>query len=150
MAFFEIGIYAPVHTENIGTLWRSAYQLGASGIFTIGKSKRSQASDTLKTIQQIPLRTFPTWKDFLAHRPIGARIIGIEMGGKPLADFSHPSEALYVLGSEASGLPEHVKKDCDFIVTIESLRYASYNVAVTGSLVMYHRQIIYSGQHNLS
>lgn len=150
MAYFEIGIYAPVHTENIGTLWRSAYQLGASGIFTIGKLRRSQASDTIKTIQQIPLRSFPTWKDFLDHRPIGARIIGIEMGGKPLSEFSHPSEALYVLGSEATGLPDHVKKDCDFIVTIESFRYASYNVAVAGSLVMYHRQIICSDHHQFS
>lgn len=142
MAFFEIGIYAPVHSENIGTLWRSAYQLGASGVFIIGKYRRSQASDTAKTFQQIPLRIFPTWIDFLAHRPVGTRIIGIEMGGSPLSEFSHPSEALYVLGSEANGLPEYVMKECDFIVTVESLRYASYNVAVTGSLVMYHRQII--------
>ncbi|MHB8134638.1 MAG: TrmH family RNA methyltransferase [Anaerolineaceae bacterium] len=142
MSFFEIGIYAPIHSENIGTLWRSAYQLGAAGIFIIGKSRRSQVSDTAKTVQQIPLRTFDTWEDFLVHRPIGTRIVGIEIGGSPLAQFSHPSEAIYVLGSEANGLPEHVQKGCDFIVSIESLRYASYNVAVTGSLVMYHRQII--------
>jgi tRNA G18 (ribose-2'-O)-methylase SpoU len=142
MAFFEIGIYAPVHMENIGTLWRSAYQLGAAGIYIIGKSRRFQASDTAKTLQQIPLRAFSTWKDFLAHRPVGARIVAIELGGVPLAGFSHPSEALYVLGSEANGLPEHVLKDCDYLVTLESLRYASYNVAVTGSIVMYHRQIL--------
>jgi len=67
-----------------------------------------------------------------------------------LSEFSHPPEALYVLGSEATGLPDHVKKDCDFIVTIESFRYASYNVAVAGSLVMYHRQIICSDHHQFS
>ncbi len=37
MAYFEIGIFHPKTKENIGTLWRSAYQLGAAGIFTIGK-----------------------------------------------------------------------------------------------------------------
>ena len=149
MSFFEIGIYAPIHLENIGTLWRSAYQLGAAGIFIIGKSRRIQVSDTAKTQQEIPYRTFDTWEDFLVHRPIGTRIVGIEIGGSPLAQFSHPSEAIYVLGSEANGLPEHVQKGCDYIVSIESLRYASYNVAVTGSLVMYHRQIISMHKNNI-
>lgn len=30
--YFEIGIFHPKHGENIGTLWRTAYQLGAAGI----------------------------------------------------------------------------------------------------------------------
>lgn len=34
--FFEIGVYHPKTAENIGTLLRSAYQCGASGVFTIG------------------------------------------------------------------------------------------------------------------
>ena len=34
--FFGIGIVAGKTAGNIGTLWRSAYQLGASFTFTIG------------------------------------------------------------------------------------------------------------------
>lgn len=34
--YFAIGIYHPKTEMNMGTLWRSAYQLGASYIFTIG------------------------------------------------------------------------------------------------------------------
>jgi tRNA G18 (ribose-2'-O)-methylase SpoU len=142
MAYFEIGIYAPVHSENIGTLWRSAYQLGAAGIFTIGKSPRNQASDTAKTRHEIPFRNFPTWDDFLNHRPIGARIVAVEMGGIPLSSFDHPKKALYVLGSEANGLPQHVLDQCDHLISLETIRSQSYNVAVAGSLVMYHRAFL--------
>lgn len=142
MAFFEIGIYAPIHNENIGTLWRSAYQLGAAGIFIIGKVRRSQSSDTSKTQQQIPFRIYPNWNDFLQHRPQRSRLVAVEMGGTPLKTFQHPPEAIYVLGSEANGLPQHVLADCEFVVSLETLRYPSYNVAVAGSIVMYHRQVI--------
>ncbi|OJX37948.1 MAG: hypothetical protein BGO78_07855 [Chloroflexi bacterium 44-23] len=140
MAYFEIGIYAPLHSENIGTLWRTAYQLGAAGIFVVGKVHRTQSSDTTRTPRQIPFRSFPTWADFLQHRPIGSRLVGIEMGGSPLQQFVHPAEAMYVLGSEANGLPGHVLEDCDAIISLESLRHPSYNVAVAGGIVMYHRQ----------
>ena len=33
--YFEIGIYNGKTEVNMGTLWRSAYQLGASGIFIV-------------------------------------------------------------------------------------------------------------------
>lgn len=143
MAYFEIGIYAPVHAENVGTLWRSAYQLGAAGIFIIGKSPRKQSSDTAKTFREIPLRVFPTWTDFIDHRPIGARIIAIEMGGKPLSGFEHPMEAIYVLGSEANGLPHFILEQSDSVLCIEAVRSTSFNVAIAGSIVMYHR-LLYS------
>lgn len=141
MTYFEIGIYAPVHAENIGTLWRSAYQLGAAGIFTIGKLRRNQSSDTAKTRMQIPFRSYPTWEDFLEHRPIGAKIIGIEIGGKTLSTYQHPEQALYLLGSEANGIPPYIQKQCDEIISLEAIRDASYNVAVTGSIVLYHRYL---------
>ena len=139
MSYFEIGIYAPVHHENIGTLWRSAYQLGAAGIFVIGKWRKTQASDTAKTRLEIPFRNYPNWEDFLNHRPVGARLVGIEIGGQPLSGFSHPTLALYILGSEANGLPGYVQEQCDYVVHIDAIRDASYNVAVAGSLVLYHR-----------
>jgi tRNA(Leu) C34 or U34 (ribose-2'-O)-methylase TrmL len=46
MSYFEIGIYHPKTRNNVGTLWRSAYQLGASGLFTIGRRYERQSSDT--------------------------------------------------------------------------------------------------------
>ena len=64
-----------------------------------------------------------------------------EMGGEKLSTFVHPVRAVYLLGSEVDGLPREVLSKCQHVVEIESVNYASFNVAVSGSLVMYHRLI---------
>ena len=146
VGFFEIGIFQPRTTENIGTLWRTAWQLGAAGIFTIGKKQRKQTSDILNVPYRIPMRHYDTFDDFLNARPIGARLIGVEMGGEPLAGFHHPERAIYLVGSETNGLSKQVLERCDAVVELESLNYASYNLAVAGSIVLYHRFITLGAQ----
>ena len=141
MSYFEIGIYFPRYTENIGTLWRSAYQLGASGIFIIGPKPRRQPTDMLHVENKIPLRHYADFDTFQNARPVGAQLIAVEMGGVPLASYIHPERALYLLGSESNGLPPQVLKSCQQTVEIESVNYPSYNVAVSGSILMYHRYI---------
>ena len=138
-AFFEIGIYHSKSSENIGTLWRSAYQLGASGIFTVGQRYKHQSSDTLKTYGHIPLRCYLSWEEFCAARPMETQLIAIEIGGKPLSSFVHPQQAIYLLGAEDHGLPKNILQACQHVIELESARTPSYNVAVAGSLVMYQR-----------
>lgn len=142
MAYFEIGIYQPRSEVNVGTLWRSAQQLGAAGIFTIGRAYRRQASDPFHAEGSLPLRCYASFDDFLAARPQGAQLVGIEMGGVPLAQFEHPAQCIYLLGSEDNGLPRHVLEKCNALVALEAVRQASYNVAVSGSIVLYHRVFI--------
>ena len=139
--FFEIGIFHPKTPHNIGTLWRSAFQLGASGIFTIGRRYKRQASDTPNTPNQIPLRYFVDWDDFNNHRPYAAMLVGVELGGYPLANFCHPKSCVYLLGAEDHGLPPEILEKCQEVVSIESVSLPSYNVAVAGSILMYHRLI---------
>ena len=139
MSYFEIGIFHPRSDENIGTLWRSAYQLGAAGIFTIGRPYKHQTSDVVKAEYQLPLRHYQTFEEFEENRPGGAVLVGVELGGVPLAQFRHPEQAVYLLGSEANGLPPRVLARCNTVITVEAVNKASYNVAVAGSLVMYHR-----------
>ena len=139
MSYFEIGIFHPRSDENIGTLWRSAYQLGAAGIFTIGRPYRHQTSDVVRTEFQIPLRQYQTFEEFDASRPVGAVLVGVELGGIPLGAYRHPEQAIYLLGSEANGLSPKALARCQAIITVEAVNKASYNVAVAGSLVMYHR-----------
>ncbi|MBQ6504573.1 MAG: hypothetical protein IJI57_11740 [Flexilinea sp.] len=142
LGYFEIGIYRPKHWENVGTLWRSAWQLGAAGIFTIGSGKaKHQITDVLRVDKRIPLRCYEDFDAFLAARPQGAQLIGVEMGGDKLSAFVHPVRAVYLLGSEVDGLPREVLSKCQHVVEIESVNYASFNVAVSGSLVMYHRLV---------
>ncbi len=139
MAYFEIGVYQPRTAANVGTLWRSAYQLGAAGIFTIGRGYRRQTSDTSNALYHIPLRAYTTFEEFLAARPVGAVLVGIEMGGVPLHTFTHPQRAIYLLGAEDIGLPPPILQACNALVSIEAERSLSYNLAVAGSIVMYHR-----------
>jgi tRNA G18 (ribose-2'-O)-methylase SpoU len=138
--YFEIGIYHTKTKVNVGTLFRSAWQLGASGVFTIGRRYSRQASDTYNTTRNIPLRHYVTFDEFLDNRPVGALLVGVEMGGKPLSEYSHPRNAIYLLGAEDHGLPQSIMSRCNSVVSLQAVRRASYNVAVAGSLVLYHRE----------
>jgi tRNA G18 (ribose-2'-O)-methylase SpoU len=42
------------------------------------------------------------------------------------------------------GLPEKVLAHCNAVVAIEAVNRASYNVAVSGSIVLYHRLFLQS------
>ncbi len=140
--YFEIGIFQPKREYNVGTLWRSALQLGAGGIFTIGRRYRFQSSDTFRTGDQLPLQHYLSFEDFLAKQPPATTLVAIEMGGVPLSNFTHPERAVYLLGAEDNGLPPSVLKRCEQLVSLEAVGPVSYNLAVAGSLVMYHRRYL--------
>lgn len=139
--FFEIGIYRGKSKENVGTLWRSAYQLGASGIFTIGRRYPLQSSDTCGAHKHIPMREYQDIDSFIGALPFGCHIVAVEMGGTSLDKFHHPESAIYLLGAEDVGIQEHVLSRAHHVVSIPSLRSESYNVAVAGSIVMYDRMV---------
>ena len=140
--YFGIGIYQPKFEENVGTLWRSAYQLGADFIFIIGKKYKKQCSDTPKAFRHIPLFQFETWEDFTRTNIYDCKLVCIEFNNKsvPLRRFRHPERACYLLGAEDNGLPTKIEKynEC---VEIPSVRIESYNVAMSGTIVMYDRLI---------
>ena len=138
--YFEIGVYHCKTAVNLGTLWRSAYQLGAAGIFVIGARFQRQSSDTVKAFKHIPLREYSTFEHFQDARPYDCMLIGIEMGGRNLSGYNHPERAIYLLGAEDHGLPGKIRDKCQSIISLEAVKTPSYNVAVAGSLVMYHRQ----------
>ena len=45
--YFGIGVIHPKTSENIGTLWRSAYQMDASVLCTIGARYKSSSTEIL-------------------------------------------------------------------------------------------------------
>ena len=172
--FFAIGIVGAKTTQNIGSLWRSAYQLGASYIFTVGaRYTKTQATDTLVAHKRMPCFEFLNWPTFIQASkkvvsrqvqdrdqdqdgqvsvaatparggmeygcPRGAQLIAVEMGGEPLETFVHPERAVYILGSEDTGLPDSVVASANHHVALPAVRYESYNVAMAGSIVLYDR-----------
>ena len=60
--YFGIGIENCKTGVNIGTLWRSAHNLGASFIFVIGMRYRFHPGDTTKAWLSIPLFQYSTFE----------------------------------------------------------------------------------------
>lgn len=137
--YFGIGIYKGKGKANEGTLWRSAYQAGAAFIFSIGARFERLSTDTTKTWVNVPALSYADFNAFAANAPFGAPWVAVEIGGQPLEEFDHPTRAVYILGSEDTGLPSSLLKACPFHITLPAVREASFNVAVAGSIVMYDR-----------
>lgn len=134
-----IGVYNIKNALNVGTLWRSAYCLGADFIFTVGRRYRLQSSDTYKAYCHIPLFQFPDLGSFHGGIPYDCQLVGVEIeeGAKQLIDFVHPQRCVYLLGPEDGSIPKDVLARCQHIVKISS-RYC-LNVASAGSIVLYDR-----------
>lgn len=137
--YFAIGIYHPLKSVNIGSLYRSAYCFGASYIFTIGHRFHKQSSDTVRSWRHIPLFNYPSSEDFINNLPYDCLIIGVEqdLKSKPIHGFAHPKRAIYLLGSEDIGLPKHILDLCHDIIEIPSKQ--CLNVSMAGSIVMFDR-----------
>lgn len=137
--YYAIGVFNAKTHHNIGTLWRSAYILGASYIFTVGKRYKKQTSDVVKAWARIPYFHYDTIEELLQNIPYDCRLVGVELteNAEFLHDFQHPMRAIYLLGSEDQGLPETVLEKCHFTVKLPG--NSSLNVAVTGSIVCHDR-----------
>ena len=137
--YYGVGVVGGKNENNLGTLWRSAFQLDAAFLFTVGGRYKAQATDTVNAASRVPLFELAEWSDFARFAPKGAKWVAIEFGGTPLEDFEHPPNAVYLLGAEDVGLPTAVLRACHETISLSAENYASYNVAVAGSLVMYDR-----------
>lgn len=138
--FFGIGIQNGKTPENLGVLWRSAQNMGASFIFTIGNRYARQASDTHKAVGAMPYFHYDTFEDFYKHIPKGAMLVGVELDEKavPLETFEHPRRCVYLLGAEDNGLSNKAIEASHHLVKFNTP--LSLNVSVAGSIVMYDRR----------
>ena len=139
--FFGIGIQNGKTPENLGVLWRSAQNLGASFIFTIGNRYAKQACDTHNAVKSMPYFHYDTFEEFFNNIHKGARLVGVELTkeAEPLETFNHPRRCVYLLGAEDHGLSHQAIEKSHFLVKFQS--YLSLNVSVAGSIVMYDRGI---------
>lgn len=137
--YFGIGIQNAKTELNIGTLWRSAFIMGASFIFTIGHRYKRQASDTPESWKHIPLYNYDTFDDFYKSIPYDCQLIGIELSDRsiPIAEFKHPERCIYLLGAEDNGLTNEAINKCHKIVVLPGTY--CMNVSVAGSIVLFDR-----------
>lgn len=137
--YCAIGVFRGKTFHNIGTLWRSAYILGASYIFTVENKYKKQSSDVVRAWSRIPLFHYKTFDDLLENIPYDCRIVGVEIDDNAewLHEFEHPKRAIYLLGAEDSGLPPAIREKCHFLIKLPG--NSSLNVGVTGSIVLHDR-----------
>ena len=138
--YFGIAVIHSNYAVNIGTLMRSANIMGAKFIAVIGKKWKHQNSDTLKTYKHLPLYEFATFDEFYNAMPKSCQLIGVEIDSKArdLKGFEHPDRAIYLLGAEDNGIPQRILEECHHIIQLKGNH--CLNVAVAGSIVMYHRE----------
>lgn len=150
--YFGIGVYHPKKAVNVGTLWRSAFNMGASFIFTIGERFPAKAwesivradpalgqhGDTCATHRHMPYMRFADMEAARQTLPL-VKWIAVEqdLDSIMLPAFPHPTRAAYLLGAEDHGLPRAVLDECDHTIAIASDR--CLNVSVAGSIVLYDR-----------
>lgn len=139
--YFGIGIQNGKTPENLGVLWRSAQNLGASFIFTIGNRYAKQACDTHNAVKSLPYFHYESFEDFFKNLPKGARLVGVELdeNATDLETFEHPRRCVYLLGAEDHGLSKKAIEKCHYLVKFRSEK--SLNVSVAGSIVLYDRGI---------
>ena len=137
--YFGIGIYKPKTEENVGSLWRTAFILGASFVFVVDSKYQKKSTDILKVWSKIPLFQFESIDAFLKTVPYSCKVVGIEIDKNaiPIKDYQHPERAMYLLGSEDNGLTNELKNKCQEIIILPGTH--SLNVAVAGSIVIYDR-----------
>ena len=137
--FFGIGILSPQLDENVGTLWRTAFILGAAFIFTIKKPYKKQSSDVTCSWSKIPLYHYDTFEVFQRSLPYSTPLIGVEIDNNAvsISQFEHPARAVYLLGCESVGLPKPVVNACHSLVQLPG--NFSVNVATAGGIVIYDR-----------
>lgn len=137
--YFGIGVERSKTEANVGTLWRSAFSLGASFIFTIGRRYPPQATDTTQSWRHIPLLEYADVDDFHEHIPYDCQVVGVERMdiARRLETFVHPHRAIYLLGPEDGSLSKAALELCQSVVQFDS-NYC-LNVAAAGTVVMYDR-----------
>jgi tRNA G18 (ribose-2'-O)-methylase SpoU len=140
--YFGIGIEMGKNPFNLGSLWRSAENMGASFIFTIGGRYKPQKSDTGLAYRSIPLHEYKDFTSFMEGFPKKATLIAvdyIEGKSRPINNFVHPERAVYVLGGEDVGLSQECIQRSSYIVHINSKR--CINVSCAGSILIYDRTV---------
>jgi len=136
---FAIGIENVKSEVNVGSLLRSAYNLGAALVFTVGRRYTPQYTDTTKAWRHLPVLHFLDWEEYRAHAPFGWIPIAVEIvyGAVPIESFVHPKAAVYILGPEDGSVSKSVLGWTKAQIEIPS-KYC-LNVATAGAIVMYDR-----------
>lgn len=135
--------------HNVGAIIRSAAAFGLSGVLIPEHNQAQVTGTVVKTSAgmafRIPLVSIGNVNDTLRTlKEAGFWIYGLAMDGNPLPQEKFDAPAVFVLGSEGSGIREKTLEACDIKLSIPMHpRCESLNVAVSAGIVFN----TWAGQH---
>lgn len=140
--YFGCGVFNPQKSANIGTLLRSAFVLGAAFTFTVSGRREAieHASNTVRSERHLPHFHFADMEAACSGLPTNCPLVAIELcdGATSLDTYQHRERAAYLLGPENGTLGPEVLALCADKLVIPHAQFC-FNVAVAGSIVMWHR-----------
>lgn len=133
--YAAIGLYNPIHTENIGGALRAAYCYKASLVLVAGGKCKNEPEDTYRTARHIPVIKVKNFE----NPPEDCAVVAVELveEAESLIYFKHPQRALYVFGPENGSLPEEILQKATHKVQVPT--HHCMNLAACVNVVLYDR-----------
>jgi tRNA (cytidine/uridine-2'-O-)-methyltransferase len=137
----RLALFEPDIPQNTGTLLRLAACLGVSvdvvepcGFVWGGKHMRRSGMDYLEQVEVIH---HLNWQTFSAAKTTTRRVLLTTKSAYPFTEFEFKNGDTLLLGSESSGVPDHIHNCVEARVTVpmrEGLR--SLNLATAAAMVL--------------
>ncbi|HWR14011.1 MAG TPA: 23S rRNA (guanosine(2251)-2'-O)-methyltransferase RlmB [Terriglobales bacterium] len=130
--------------HNLGAIIRTADAAGADGV-VIPERRAAGVTGTVTKASAGASEYMPIARVTNVNRTLeelkerNVWTIGLdERGDKSYDEVDYNMDCALVLGAEGAGLHEHVRRKCDFLISIPMLgRVPSLNVSVAAAIVMY-------------
>lgn len=144
---FSAFIVNPEDAANRGSVERAVWNLGGTHIVRRGMGDGPAQTDTTKASRRLPMIDLPDDPQAaqnLIVEEMNAWVVAVEVYEHclvtpvPLHEFStHGGNVVFMLGSEARGLPKHWQEIADDFVTIPMARSGCMNVATAAALCLW-------------
>jgi 23S rRNA (guanosine2251-2'-O)-methyltransferase len=128
---------------NLGAIFRSASAFGAEGI-VLPRDRSVAVTDVVVkastgAVFHVPFSVVSSFTTALAHfKRAGGWLVGIEVGGEDISNFSFPFPVGVVAGSEGRGISRSARKFLDAVVSIPMCgRVGSLNVSSAVAVGLY-------------
>lgn len=134
----------PKFSSNVGTMARNAELLGFSTLYVSQADRIGRcvgATDTAKSFRRIGQFVTDEKEVIASAKKAGCKIIAVELDNNAtdVTEFTHPDDALYIIGSEDKGITPKILADADEVIVIPSDKQWSFNAADSATIVMYDR-----------
>lgn len=141
---FFIALDSIEDPSNVGSIARSAWNLGCLGILT-SKDRAAGLTPAAEKVasggfEHVPFETVSNLaSELITLKELGFWVYGLD-GESPqsLLETDLGAKSVVVIGSEDSGLRKPVEGACDALISIpQTIRAQSFNAAVAGAIVGY-------------